>query len=50
MITRFYCKTQQSNDSKLMAYNCSQKILGLGRVLGVANQNSTHTQNPTFSG
>jgi hypothetical protein len=24
--------------------------LGLGRVLGVATQNSTHTQNPTFSG
>jgi hypothetical protein len=31
-------------------YNCTQKFLGLGTVLGAATQNSTHTQNPTFSG
>jgi hypothetical protein len=31
-------------DPAYYPYNCTQKFLGLGRVLGVA------TQNPTFSG
>ncbi len=33
-----------------LSYNCTQKFLGLGRVLGVATQNSTHTQNPKILG
>ncbi len=35
-------------NATLIPYNCTQKFLGLGRVLSVATQNSTHTQTQHF--